>query len=695
MMLRESFGLLREAAWIEAAGTEVLRLGFRTFDMAEPGTTLVGTAEMGRGSPRKSSAGHYGPRRGGAAGAEDETARFCSSTCRTTFSSAGARAPVVGGRAQRGAAARRGARNRGLPGRARRDVGGPRVGRPDAALEGSRRPEVRARHAGTSPAGGARARRGRARRVEDVFLRLLRAGAWPPRSAGADTLLVAGVHLHGCVRATVLDAYAHGLAVWVAEDAVGSDDPLHAAVTRRYLDGRAARFAPVDELLARVAAGAAPGPEAGRYAAEAARASAAARRAAAAWSAAAPEERARPLEALAERLEAEAPALARALATEVGKPVTLGEAEVRRTAELLRRAAALRLPGPSRAGPASSYRRVPLGVVAVVTPWNNPLAIPWGKIGPALALGNTVVWKPAPAATRLAERSLDAARDARLPDGVVTLVPGDRRAAAAVMSDPGVDAVSVSGSSAAGWAAQEICARRRIPLQAELGGNNAAIVWEGADLRARGESAGSGSVRVRGPALYGEPARRRAGSASSTRSSSFSPRRRRRCPGAIRFDPATRGRSSRVRGSARPGRRRARGRGRRRGSPGHAPYPRAEPPGGLVSATIVVGAAHESAIVQEETFGPVLVLERASSFDEALRLANGVRQGLVAALFAGPGAWCKSVSERRGGRRPEVECLHLRCRRRRALRRLEGVRPRAAGARAGRRRVLLEAPGDL
>ena len=62
-------------------------------------------------------------------------------------------------------------------------------------------------------------------------------------------------------------------------------------------------------------------------------------------------------------------------------------------------------------------------------------------------------------------------------------------------------------------------------------------------------------------------------------------------------------------------------------------------PGAWYPPTIVVGAAHESAIVQEETFGPVLVLERASSFDEALRLANGVRQGLVAALFAGPGPW--------------------------------------------------------
>ena len=70
-------------------------------------------------------------------------------------------------------------------------------------------------------------------------------------SVGADTVFVAGVHLHGCVRATILDAYQRGLEVWVAEDAVGSDDPLHAAVTRRYLEGRAARFAPAEELLRR------------------------------------------------------------------------------------------------------------------------------------------------------------------------------------------------------------------------------------------------------------------------------------------------------------------------------------------------------------------------------------------------------------------------------------------------------------
>ncbi|HWZ85222.1 MAG TPA: aldehyde dehydrogenase family protein, partial [Thermoanaerobaculia bacterium] len=301
-------------------------------------------------------------------------------------------------------------------------------------------------------------------------------------ASGADTLVVAGVHLHGCVRATVLDAYERGWKVWVAEDGVGSDDPLHAAATRRYLDGRAALFAPVEDLLARLGSGGAPPDDSDWLREEAAAASSAARKAGARWRDASPLERTQPLAALASRFEAEAASFARQIASDVGKPVAQGEAEVRRTAELLRRAAALSKGGLQPAGPRSSFRRVPLGVVAVVTPWNNPLAIPWGKIGPALALGNTVVWKPAPAAASLAARSLQAAREAGLADGAVSLACGDHRTAAAVMSDPGVDAVSLSGSSLAGWAAQEICARRRIPLQAELGGNNAAIVWHGADL---------------------------------------------------------------------------------------------------------------------------------------------------------------------------------------------------------------------
>lgn len=70
--------------------------------------------------------------------------------------------------------------------------------------------------------------------------------------AGARTLVVAGIYLHGCVRSTVMDAYERGFEVWVAGDAVGSNQPDHATLTRRYLDGRAATFMDVDAILARL-----------------------------------------------------------------------------------------------------------------------------------------------------------------------------------------------------------------------------------------------------------------------------------------------------------------------------------------------------------------------------------------------------------------------------------------------------------
>jgi acyl-CoA reductase-like NAD-dependent aldehyde dehydrogenase len=464
--------------------------------------------------------------------------------------------------------------------------------------------------------------------------------------AAADTLIVAGVHLHGCVRATVLDAYARGLTVWVAEDAVGSDDPVHAAVTRRYLDGRAARFAPVAELLARMSStDRGPGlPRKAPATTSAAPAVAAASAVRVSWRSVPGAERSRPLLALADRFERDATAWARELAAEIGKPVTHGEAEARRTAELLRAAAAtaaLRIPGldgPVAAGPDSAFRRVPLGVVAVVTPWNNPLAIPWGKIGPALALGNVVVWKPSPAATGAARRSLETARSAGLPAGVVELVEGGAAAAAALLSDPAVDGASLTGSSAAGWAAQEICARRRIPLQAELGGNNAAIVWTGADLADAASKVARGAFGFAGQRCT---ANRRAIVAGDLFEEFLS--RLSAATAALAwgdpFDPLTEvgplvSVEARDRVAAVVAR--ARAAGARVVAPhGGAP----SGPAAYHPPTIVVDPRPDSEIVQSETFGPVLVLQRAGDFEEALRLANGVRQGLAASLFSGSGPW--------------------------------------------------------
>ncbi len=458
-------------------------------------------------------------------------------------------------------------------------------------------------------------------------------------ASGADTLIVAGVHLHGCVRATVLDAYARGFEVAVAEDAVASDDPLHAAVTRRYLDGRAARFAPSDELMGsglKSSAFRAPNSEEFRPDP--------ARDAGRQWRRVPPEERGRVLTRLADLLDAAAPAIARELAADIGKPVRQGEAETRRSAVLLRNAAALRADAPVKSGPDSLYRRVALGVVAVVTPWNNPVAIPWGKIGPAIALGNAVVWKPAPPATSVALRTLALAREAGLPEGLVRVVAGDHRVAAAVMSAPGVDAVSISGSSLAGWAAQEICARRRIPLQAELGGNNAAIVWEGADLARAAELVAFGAFSFAGQRCT---ANRRVIVADALFDAFLA-----HLTSAVAalawgdpFHPATQvgpliSEAARDRVAAAVAR--AAAAGARVIAP-HGAAPRGG--GAYFPPTLVIEPAHDSGIVQEETFGPILVVERARDFEEALGLVDGVRQGLVAALFAGPGPWRERFQE--------------------------------------------------
>jgi acyl-CoA reductase-like NAD-dependent aldehyde dehydrogenase len=461
--------------------------------------------------------------------------------------------------------------------------------------------------------------------------------------SGADTLIVAGVHLHGCVRATVLDAYARGFSVVVAEDAVGSDDPLHAAVTRRYLDGRAARFAQVEELLAAIGGGS---EVSGRVegVSEVAGVVATARFAGRHWRALSWEKRQAPLWRMADLLGAAAERMALQIAADVGKPVIQGEGEVRRASVLVRNAASMPSSGTQACGLESGFRRVPLGVVAVVTPWNNPIAIPWGKIGPALALGNAVVWKPAPPATLLALTTLALAKEAGLPDGLLGLVTGDHRSAAALMSDPGVDAVSLSGSSLAGWTAQEICARRRIPLQAELGGNNAAVVWEGADLPRAAALVAHGAFAFAGQRCT---ANRRVIVAAGLFDAFLEQLAAATAalPWGDPLDPATQV-GPLVSGAARDRVAalvaRAASAGARVLTP-HAAAPAGS--GAYHPPTIVVEPAHDSEIVQEESFGPVLCVERARDFEEALDLVNGVRQGLVAALFAGPGRWRERFEE--------------------------------------------------
>ena len=126
--------------------------------------------------------------------------------------------------------------------------------------------------------------------------------------------------------------------------------------------------------------------------------------------------------------------------------------------------------------------RDPVGVVGVITPWNFPLNLASRKIGPALAAGNTVVFKPSPMTPLMGDRLASAFLDAGLPPGVLNVVHGVA-AGAHLVADEGVDAVTFTGSNATG---QKIHAAMGIGrrVQLELGGKNPIVVLADADLDA-------------------------------------------------------------------------------------------------------------------------------------------------------------------------------------------------------------------
>src|SRR5919199_73116 len=127
--------------------------------------------------------------------------------------------------------------------------------------------------------------------------------------------------------------------------------------------------------------------------------------------------------------------------------------------------------------------RKPLGVCGMITPWNFPMAIPTWKIMPALVAGNTVVFKPATYTPLLAVRLVEVFEEAGLPPGVLNLVlGGGDEVGDAILRHPDVALVSFTGSTETGDRVALEAARTRKPLSLELGGKNAIIVMDDADL---------------------------------------------------------------------------------------------------------------------------------------------------------------------------------------------------------------------
>ena len=190
-------------------------------------------------------------------------------------------------------------------------------------------------------------------------------------------------------------------------------------------------------------------------------------------------------------MEERADKLARSITIEEGKPLPDAQGEVKRAMNITEYAAGegRRLFGyttPSELPNTVAYTtRRPLGVVAIITPWNFPLAIPAWKLAPALICGNTVVLKPASSTPTTAIELVKIFEDAGLPPGVLNLITGPGASVGNVMvEDPRVHGVSFTGSTEIGSALYTRATATLKKVQCEMGGKNAVIVLDDADLDA-------------------------------------------------------------------------------------------------------------------------------------------------------------------------------------------------------------------
>jgi aldehyde dehydrogenase (NAD+) len=124
----------------------------------------------------------------------------------------------------------------------------------------------------------------------------------------------------------------------------------------------------------------------------------------------------------------------------------------------------------------------PLGVVGQIVPWNFPLLMAAWKLAPALACGNTAILKPAETTPLTALLLAEICQEAELPDGVVSILPGDGTLGATLVRAPGLDKIAFTGSTAVGRDIQTALAGRGMELTLELGGKSANIVFEDAAI---------------------------------------------------------------------------------------------------------------------------------------------------------------------------------------------------------------------
>jgi aldehyde dehydrogenase (NAD+) len=380
----------------------------------------------------------------------------------------------------------------------------------------------------------------------------------------------------------------------------------------------------------------------GTYAAagadDAAAAVEAAREALPAWSALPAERRAAIFRAAAGALDERAEQVALDMTAEMGKPLREARGEAARAATILRFAAGECWRPVGEVYEASVpdqllyTRRRPVGVVGLITPWNFPAAIPAWKLAPALAYGNTVVLKLGYEAPRTGLHLAECFAEAGLPPGVLNVLTGSgSEAGAELVRNPGVRAISFTGSVAVGRGVRAEATARDCRVQLELGGHNPLLVMADAELDRAVEAAYAGAFWSAGQKCT---ATRRIYVQDGVYAAFRDRFLERIAAGAVGdpADPATEV-GPLVNEGALADVLAAVERGRAEGGTVLTGGERIDGEAYLVAPTVFEQVADEAFLSCEEVFGPVVSLYRFADLDDGLRRANAVEFGLSAALF--------------------------------------------------------------
>jgi len=357
------------------------------------------------------------------------------------------------------------------------------------------------------------------------------------------------------------------------------------------------------------------------------------------WPRLAPAERAAVLRRIADGLEQRADELAEIVTAENGTPISISSAaqvlgaipHLRAYAELAERYEF----GQTRDGVRlrAAIVREPVGVVAGIVPWNGPIVLTLMKLAPALAAGCTFVCKPPPETPLCLNVFAEICEQAGLPDGVLSILPGDREAGRALVAHPAVDKVAFTGSTAAGrWIMAE-CAKQIKRVSLELGGKSAAIILDDVDAKTAVTQLLPMATMLSGQMCLLQsrvlvPRTRQAELADCLCDAISA------LPVGDPFDAATyygpliaQRQRTRVEEYIAAGREEGATLALGGGRPGHLPK------GWYVEPTVFTDVHNGMRIAREEIFGPVTSVIAYDDVDEAVDIANDTEFGLAGAVY--------------------------------------------------------------